>query len=65
MQEYFKPIITPFELEIAIGADRSWTGKYILDFGRLLERSISSGMQCGTSLRQARPDVCHAASRGS
>lgn len=42
MEEFFKPIITPFELEIAIGADRSWLGEYILDFGRLLERDISS-----------------------
>ena len=43
MQEFFKPIITPFELEIAISADRSWTGEYILDFGRLLKRDMGSG----------------------
>jgi len=42
MQEFFKPIITPFELEIAISADRSWTGEYILDFGRLLKRDMGS-----------------------
>jgi len=41
-KEFFKPIITPFELEIATSADRSWTGEYILDFGRLLERDIAS-----------------------
>jgi len=27
---------------MAISADRSWTGEYILDFGRLLERSVGS-----------------------
>jgi len=41
-KEFLKPIITPFELEMAISADRSWTGEYILDFGRLLERSVGS-----------------------
>jgi len=41
-REFFKPIITPFELEIAIGADRSWTGEYILDFGLLLGRDVAS-----------------------
>ena len=62
MQEFLKPIITPFELEIAISADRSWTGEYILDFGRLLERNIGSGVQCGISRKQARPDTCSVAS---
>lgn len=28
--------MTPFELEIALKADRSWTGKYVLDFEQLL-----------------------------
>ncbi|QRW21652.1 diphthamide biosynthesis protein [Rhizoctonia solani] len=31
-KEFYRPIVTPFELEIALGADRSWTGEYILDF---------------------------------
>ncbi|ELU42722.1 peptidyl-diphthamide biosynthesis [Rhizoctonia solani AG-1 IA] len=31
-----EPIVTPFELEIALGADRSWTGEYILDFDQIL-----------------------------
>ena len=44
------PIITPFELEVAIGADKSWAGEYILDFGRLLEGDIGSGAQCRASL---------------
>ncbi|KAF8757159.1 2-(3-amino-3-carboxypropyl)histidine synthase subunit 1 [Rhizoctonia solani] len=35
-KEFYRPIVTPFELEIALGADRSWTGEYILDFDRIL-----------------------------
>jgi len=41
-KEFFKPIITPFELEIAISTEKPWTGEYILDFGRLLESDIGS-----------------------
>ncbi|KAG8677998.1 Diphthamide biosynthesis protein 2, partial [Ceratobasidium sp. 395] len=35
--EFYRPIITPFELEIALGEDRSWTGEYVLDFDRILK----------------------------
>jgi diphthamide biosynthesis protein 2 len=28
--------VTPFELEIALKADRSWTGRYVLSFEQLL-----------------------------
>lgn len=34
-QEFLRPIITPFELELALTA-KTWTGEYILDFGTLL-----------------------------
>ncbi|KAG8706963.1 Diphthamide biosynthesis protein 2 [Ceratobasidium sp. 394] len=36
-KEFYRPIVTPFELEIALGEDRSWTGEYILDFDRILK----------------------------
>lgn len=65
LQEFLKPIITPFELEMAISADRSWTGEYILDFGRLLEKSVGPGMWCVTFREKARPDACHAPSWAS
>ena len=32
--EYVKPIVTPYELELAFNDD--WTGKWILDFGQVL-----------------------------
>jgi diphthamide biosynthesis protein 2 len=35
-KEFFKPIITPFELEIALKQDVSWTGRYVLDFDRVI-----------------------------
>ncbi|KAF7290668.1 2-(3-amino-3-carboxypropyl)histidine synthase subunit 2 [Mycena indigotica] len=41
-KEFLRPIITPFELEIALQSEQSWTGKYVLDFGKLLAESSSS-----------------------
>ncbi|KAG8759396.1 Diphthamide biosynthesis protein 2 [Ceratobasidium sp. 423] len=37
-KEFYRPIVTPFELEVALGADRSWTGEYVLNFDRILSR---------------------------
>ncbi|KAH7339802.1 putative diphthamide synthesis protein-domain-containing protein [Rhizoctonia solani] len=42
-KEFYRPIVTPFELEIALGADRSWTGEYVLNFDQLLFRQKSEG----------------------
>jgi diphthamide biosynthesis protein 2 len=36
MQEFYRPIITPYELEVALQAEGTWSGRYVLDFGRLL-----------------------------
>ncbi|THH05897.1 hypothetical protein EW145_g4460 [Phellinidium pouzarii] len=33
---YLRPIITPYELEIALQPEPEWTGKYVLDFQELL-----------------------------
>jgi hypothetical protein len=35
-QDFLRPIVTPYELEVAMQAEQSWTGRYVLDFGRLL-----------------------------
>ncbi|GAW10230.1 diphthamide biosynthesis protein [Lentinula edodes] len=35
-KDFYRPIITPYELEVALQAEQSWTGKYILDFEKLL-----------------------------
>lgn len=35
-KEFLKPIITPFELEVALNANRNWTGDYLADFSDIL-----------------------------
>jgi len=35
-KEFYRPIVTPFEMEIACCADRQWTGIYEVDFRQLL-----------------------------
>ncbi|KDQ53934.1 hypothetical protein JAAARDRAFT_418001 [Jaapia argillacea MUCL 33604] len=35
-KEFLKPIVTPFELEIALREKESWTGRYVLDFESVL-----------------------------
>ncbi|KAH9475326.1 2-(3-amino-3-carboxypropyl)histidine synthase subunit 2 [Psilocybe cubensis] len=35
-KEFLRPIITPYELEVAMQAEQSWTGRYVLDFEKLL-----------------------------
>lgn len=34
-----RPIVTPYELEVALRAEQSWTGRYVLDFEKLLSES--------------------------
>ena len=41
-QDFYRPIITPYELEIALQAESSWTGRYVLDFEELLAHSRES-----------------------
>lgn len=38
-KEFYKPIVTPFEMEIACLRERSWTGDYVTDFRELLQGS--------------------------
>ncbi|KAH7886697.1 putative diphthamide synthesis protein-domain-containing protein, partial [Phlebopus sp. FC_14] len=35
-KEFLRPIITPFELEVALQVEGTWTGRYVLDFERLI-----------------------------
>ena len=34
-KEFYKPIVTPFELEIALNPERKWDGAYSSDFNDL------------------------------
>lgn len=36
--DYYKPIITPYELKLALMPQVTWTGKWVTDFEALLER---------------------------
>ncbi|ODV77736.1 diphthamide biosynthesis protein [Suhomyces tanzawaensis NRRL Y-17324] len=38
--EYFKPIITPYELLLALSDDVTWTGKWETDFKKLLDQMV-------------------------
>ena len=35
--EFYQPVITPYEMEIACNSQRDWTGDYVTDFSQLLE----------------------------
>ncbi|KAI0631510.1 diphthamide biosynthesis protein [Trametes polyzona] len=35
-KDFLRPIITPYELEVALRPTQSWTGRYVLDFDQLL-----------------------------
>lgn len=39
VQEYLRPIVTPFELQMALGVVATWDGRYSLDFGKVLEEN--------------------------
>ncbi|PCH34780.1 diphthamide biosynthesis protein [Wolfiporia cocos MD-104 SS10] len=35
-KDFLRPIVTPYELEVALQAEQSWSGRYVLDFDKLL-----------------------------
>ena len=37
LQEFLRPIVTPYELDLALRSQVDWTGRYVLDFEELLE----------------------------
>ncbi|XP_038649988.1 2-(3-amino-3-carboxypropyl)histidine synthase subunit 2 isoform X1 [Scyliorhinus canicula] len=39
--EFYRPVITPFEMEVACNPAREWTGEYITDFRDLLPGACS------------------------
>ncbi|GAA5837907.1 hypothetical protein JCM11251_004695 [Rhodosporidiobolus azoricus] len=50
-KEFLAPIVTPFELELAL-TSKAWTGDYILDFAQLL-RSSTFGQDAGVLVDDA------------
>jgi len=41
-RDFFKPIITPFELEVALGPEGTWPSHYMLDFHEILDHAMAS-----------------------
>ena len=37
-KEYLAPVITPFELDVALNEDRDWTGQFIANFAEILPK---------------------------
>ncbi|KAJ8655646.1 diphthamide biosynthesis protein 2 [Lichtheimia ornata] len=42
-KEFYRPIVTPFELELAVVRSKEWTGDYITDFSKLLPNVRTDG----------------------
>ncbi|KAI9313719.1 diphthamide biosynthesis protein 2 [Dichotomocladium elegans] len=42
-KEFYRPIVTPFELELALIRSKEWTGDYITDFSKLLPNVRTDG----------------------
>ncbi|KAF9919304.1 Diphthamide biosynthesis protein 2 [Lobosporangium transversale] len=55
-KEFYRPIVTPFELEIALSKSLDWTGKYITDFQQLLPEDGQVGVD-KIKLSQAQLDA--------
>ena len=37
-KDFYRPVVTPYELHLALSPGAEWTGEYILDYARLLDR---------------------------
>ncbi|TFY68798.1 hypothetical protein EVJ58_g804 [Rhodofomes roseus] len=35
-KDFLRPIVTPYELEVALQTEQSWTGRYVLNFDKVL-----------------------------
>ena len=41
-KDFYRPVVTPYELHLALTPGAEWTGEYILDYGRLLPRLLEN-----------------------
>ncbi|KAH9895870.1 diphthamide biosynthesis protein [Cubamyces lactineus] len=51
-KEFLRPIVTPYELEVALKPTQTWTGRYVLDFDQLLREH-----QAGSDSTEATEDA--------
>ncbi|KAJ7688973.1 putative diphthamide synthesis protein-domain-containing protein [Mycena rosella] len=55
-RDFLRPIITPYELEVALQAEQSWTGRYVLDFEKLLAESAAANPDAAPESQQDSDD---------
>ncbi|NXF07457.1 DPH2 synthase, partial [Smithornis capensis] len=57
--DFYRPIVTPYELELACNPAREWTGNYITDFRDLLPGSACAHIELPTAIpaAEAIPDI--------
>ncbi|KAJ1917424.1 Diphthamide biosynthesis protein 2 [Tieghemiomyces parasiticus] len=53
-KEFYRPIVTPYELELSLRSDLEWTGKYITDFDQLLTEFETSPAADGSTPADSR-----------
>ena len=51
--EFYHPVVTPYEMEMACNPARQWTGEYVTDFRQLLPGRLVSGNTGGQGLSTA------------
>lgn len=44
--EFYRPVVTPFEMEMACNSSREWTGEYVTDFKDLLQGTMPLFLSC-------------------
>ncbi|KAK0537804.1 Diphthamide biosynthesis protein 2 [Tilletia horrida] len=45
--DFWRPIVTPYEMELALGPEGVWTGEYEVDLGRLADKLEKTGVDDG------------------
>jgi diphthamide biosynthesis protein 2 len=55
-KEFLRPIVTPFELEVALQAEGTWSGRYVLDFEKLLAGDSENDLGAATEDNGGDPD---------
>lgn len=55
-KEFLRPIVTPFELEVALQAEGTWSGRYVLDFEKILAGNSENDIGTPTEDNGGDPD---------
>ncbi|KAK7681839.1 hypothetical protein QCA50_015186 [Cerrena zonata] len=55
-REFLQPIVTPYELGIALQSEPQWTGEYVLDFKNILDSESNSQQDTNNPNEENKPD---------